>query len=165
MTSAQPQERCITLYRNLGVLSASHYSTIDAIQSDVLHSSLQTSCAYVHVRLTFPARLRHPSVPAMLPVISLTATTKKASKIPSNSYSYSAEILMTSSLGQTHTSVLFMPPAHLSSLPNPSSIAQHLAYLRDADAPSRSPSTNAQDPVMHAKLYDVFRLLAPCVGE
>ena len=78
MTSAQPQERYITLYRNLGVLSASHNS-IDAIQSDVLHSSLQTSCAYVHVRLTFPARFRHPSVPAMLSVISLTATTRKAS--------------------------------------------------------------------------------------
>lgn len=164
MTSAQPQERCITLYRNLGVLSASHCS-IDAIQSDILHSSLQTSCAYVHVRLTFPARFRHPSVPAMLPVISLTATTKKASKIPSNSYSYSAEILMTSSLGQTHTSVLFMPPAHLSSLPNPSSIAQHLAYLRDADAPSCSSTNDAQDSSLHTSWYNVFRLLAPCVAE
>ena len=82
MTSAQPQERCITPYRHPGALSASHYS-INAIQPDVLHSSLQTSCEYVHVRLTFPARFQHPSVPAMLPVISLTATTKKASKIPS----------------------------------------------------------------------------------
>jgi len=80
MTSAQPQEQSITPYRNLGVLSASH-SSFNAIQADVLHSSLQTPCAYVHSRLTFPARFRHPRVPAMPSVKFLIATTKKACSI------------------------------------------------------------------------------------